>query len=425
MSSKVLSGIGIAITRPAEQAKKLCALIEQAGGTPILFPLIEITPLKDYSQFETVISDIETYDWAIFISSNAVQNGMPRLIKKGIPQTLKLAAIGPVTATELRNFGLKEVLVPKDRFDSESLLTMPEMTNVAGKKIIIVRGIGGRDVLAETLKIRGATVTFAECYQRINPQTNCDLLAKLWADKKLHGIVVTSSEAMRHLFDMAGDADWLKNITLFVNHTRIAELILQRGIKVLVADSPGDEAMFTLIQCYQLNSFSDMCQRKALINMIKAAFDGVEQPKDITLHAAEAHDGYDYEHDDKHRKKDFIGAWQDVPAEHIKECHTALSYVNKTGMRYYLPAFMVWYLTYLGTDEIQSDHALYMLDHHADNEELSAYFKERFSLFNATQLKACALFVKFCFTDANALIYSDCGFAQNQYESYWHQFDIN
>ena len=232
MQNKPLAGIGIAITRPIDQAKKLSTLISEAGGTPILFPLIEITPLADYSQFQAVISDIKDYDWAIFISRNAVQNGMPRLVKAEIPPSLKFAAIGPVTACELQSFGVKDVLTPsshvqdsdesKIRFDSESLLTLPEMTNVAGKKILIVRGVGGRDVLAETLKTRGAQVTFAECYQRINPQTNCNLLAQLWAEKKLHGIVVTSSEAMRHLLDLAGDAEWLRNITLFVNHARIA-----------------------------------------------------------------------------------------------------------------------------------------------------------------------------------------------------------
>ena len=257
MQNKPLTGIGIAITRPIDQAKKLSALISEAGGTPILFPLIEITPLADYSQFQAVISDIKDYDWAIFISSNAVQNGMPRLVKVGTPASLKFAAIGPVTASELQSFGVKDVLTPlshvqdgdesKVRFDSESLLTLPEMTNVAGKKILIVRGVGGRDVLAETLKARGAQVTFAECYQRINPQTNCNLLAQLWAEKKLHGIVVTSSEAMRHLLDLAGDAEWLRNITLFVNHTRIAELPLQFGLKVLVAVAPGDETMLKAI----------------------------------------------------------------------------------------------------------------------------------------------------------------------------------
>ncbi len=249
-ANKSLAGIGIAITRPIDQAKKLSALIEQAGATPILFPLIEITPLQDYSQFKSVISEIESYDWAIFISSNAVQNGMPHLVKIGIPNQLKFAAIGPVTASELQSFGVKDVLTPVNKFDSESLLALPEMQAANGKKIMIVRGVGGRDVLAETLRARGAQVTFAECYQRINPQTNCDLLAQLYAEKKLHGIVVTSSEAMRHLLDLAGDADWLRNVTLFVNHARITELPLQLDLKVLVADALGDEAMLKkLLNC--------------------------------------------------------------------------------------------------------------------------------------------------------------------------------
>ena len=263
MTKPSLTGIGIAITRPIDQAKKLSALITEAGGIPILFPLIEITPLNDYSQFEAVISEIETYDWAIFISSNAVQNGMPRLVKHGIPTSLKFAAIGPVTASELQSFGVKDVLTPlshvqdgdesKVRFDSESLLALPEMTNVFSKKILIVRGVGGRDVLAETLKARGAQVTFAECYQRINPQTDCNLLTQLWADKKLHAVVVTSSEAMRHLLDLAGDAEWLKHVTLCVNHARIAELPLQMGLKVAVADALGDEAMLEKLTALTIN----------------------------------------------------------------------------------------------------------------------------------------------------------------------------
>jgi uroporphyrinogen-III synthase len=248
-----LTGIGVAITRPVDQAKKLAELISNASGTPILFPLIEITPLSDYSQFEAVISDINSYDWAIFISSNAVQNGMPRLLKQGVPPTLKFAAIGPVTSKELQSFGITNVLSPKDRFDSESLLALPEMTNVAGKKVMIFRGVGGRDVLAETLKAWGAQVIFAECYQRINPQADCDLLAQLYSEKKLHGIVVTSSEAMRHLLDLAGDVDWLHNVTLFVNHARIAEFPTQKGFKVKVADALGDEAMLKTLTYAKLN----------------------------------------------------------------------------------------------------------------------------------------------------------------------------
>jgi uroporphyrinogen-III synthase len=251
--NKPLESISIAITRPADQAKKLAALISEAGGTPILFPLIKITPLKDYRQFEAVISDIASYDWAIFISSNAVQNAMPRLNQQGIPPSLKFAAIGPVTSKALTEFNIINILSPQGRFDSESLLALPEMQAVKNKKVMIVRGVGGRDVLADSLIARGAQVTFAECYQRTNPQSNCDVLAQLYAENKLHGIVVTSSEAMRHLLDLAGDSGWLKNITLFVNHARIAESPLQLGLKVLVAGAPGDEAMLETLVYAKLN----------------------------------------------------------------------------------------------------------------------------------------------------------------------------
>ena len=249
--NKPLQNLGIAITRPIDQAKKLAALITEAGATPILFPLIEITPLSDYSQFDAVIANIADYDWAIFISSNAVQNGMPRLIKQtakiGIPSNLQFAAIGPVTASELQSFGVKEVLIPNVRFDSESLLALPEMTNVAGKKILVVRGVGGRDILADTLRARGAQVTFAECYKRINPQTNCDLLAQLYAENKLHGIVVTSSEAMRHLLDLAGSLDWLKHTQIYVNNARVAEADCLKNYQLHIANTVGDEAMLSKI----------------------------------------------------------------------------------------------------------------------------------------------------------------------------------
>ena len=245
MLSKPLNGNllnkQIAITRPAEQAKKLAVLIQHAGGTPILFPLIEITPLADYALFDKAISQINDYDWAIFISSNAVQNGMPRLVKQSIPKSLKFAAIGPVTAQELIGFGVKQVLIPNDRFDSEALLALPEMQKP--KKVMIFRGVGGREILAETLIARGATVTFAECYQRTNPQTNCDLLAQLYVKKNLQGIVVTSSEAMRHLLDLADGESWLKNTPIFVNHARVADEALAKRLIVHIADTGGDEAM--------------------------------------------------------------------------------------------------------------------------------------------------------------------------------------
>jgi uroporphyrinogen-III synthase len=248
MSALPLAGVGVAITRPSDQAKKLTSLIEAAGGHVILFPLIEIVGLNDYSQFKREIAHIADYDWVIFISSNAVQHGMPRLLKHPIPNHLRFAAIGPVTAKELQDFGIQNVLIPVGRFDSESLLSLPDLQQTQGKKVMIVRGIGGREVLAETLKSRGAEVTFAECYQRINPQKNIDALHQSWSNQQLQAIVVTSSEAMRHLLDLAIDAPWLREITLYVNHARIAEQPIAMGLNVKVAQAPGDEAMLATLQ---------------------------------------------------------------------------------------------------------------------------------------------------------------------------------
>ena len=101
--------------------------------------------------------------------------------------------------------------------------------------------------MAETLTARGANVYFAESYQRINPQTNTNLLDELWKKGELQAIIVTSSEAMRYLLDLAGDADWLHTVTIFVKHARIAELPLQLGLKVRIADEPGDDAMLSLV----------------------------------------------------------------------------------------------------------------------------------------------------------------------------------
>ena len=248
---KPLANKGIAITRPVDQAQKLNMLITAQDGIPISFPLIEISALNDYTAFNQSIAPLNQFDWAIFISSNAVQNAMPLVVEQfgslnQLPH-LKFAAIGPVTATELMTFGVNAVLTPQGRFDSESLLALPEMQAVNGQNIMLFRGVGGRELLADSLKARGAKVTFAESYQRTNPQSNCLALERLWQNQQLHAIVVTSSEAMRHLLEMAGSANWLQNIIICVNHARVAEPALALGLQVQVAKAAGDVAMLDLL----------------------------------------------------------------------------------------------------------------------------------------------------------------------------------
>jgi uroporphyrinogen-III synthase len=245
MNQGALTGRNIVITRPIGQANRLSSLIQEVGGNTHLFPLLEIVPLTDYQKFDEKITQLNQFDWAIFISSNAVQNSLPRVIEKlgTLPGKLKFAAIGPKTAADLAEFGIQNTLTPQDRFDSEALLALPEMQQVKNQRVLIFRGIGGREVLAETLKQRGAIVEFAESYQRINPQENLNSLEQLADQKQIDAIVVTSSEAMRYLLDMANGAKWLHDIKLCVNHARIAEQAKTYGISACVAETSGDQAM--------------------------------------------------------------------------------------------------------------------------------------------------------------------------------------
>jgi uroporphyrinogen-III synthase len=248
MPDQALAGFGIAITRPAEQARVLSDLIAANGGLAIPFPLLAISPLCDDSAFNQALAGIPDCDWAIFISSNAVQQGMPRVLARfsPLPPNLRFAAIGPATAEELGRYGIIQVLIPDGRYDSESLLALPEMHDMQHRRVMIFRGAGGRELLADALRERGAAVAFAECYRRVNPQRDTGDLPRLWQNGQLHALVVTSSEALRNLLQLAGNADWLREILVCVNHPRIAETALASGLRAVVAGSSGNEAM---LQC--------------------------------------------------------------------------------------------------------------------------------------------------------------------------------
>ena len=142
---KQLAGLRILVTRPREQARNLCRLIEDAGGKPLTIPAMEIRAIEDPESARELVDRLEEFDLAIFISTNAVEYGH-RLVsaRGGWPPRLKLAVVGKRSAEALVRHGLYADICPKQVFNSESLLAEEEMWQVAGKKIIIFRGEGGR-----------------------------------------------------------------------------------------------------------------------------------------------------------------------------------------------------------------------------------------------------------------------------------------
>jgi uroporphyrinogen-III synthase len=245
-AGRPLAGLGIGVTRPAHQAEELMALIRAAGGVPVACPVLEIQDVEDLGPLMALINRLETFDLAVFISPNAVAKAM-NLIQahRTLPAGLRLAAVGKASARELAKFGVTEVIAPEQRFDSEALLALPALQDVAGKRVVIFRGDGGRELLGDTLVARGARIEYAECYRRTRPRGGAENLMRAWARDELAAITVTSSEGLHNLFDMVGTLgrQWLKKTPLFVPHERIAATARTLGLQQVIVTEPGDEGL--------------------------------------------------------------------------------------------------------------------------------------------------------------------------------------
>jgi uroporphyrinogen-III synthase len=241
-----LAGLGILVTRPARQAAHLAELIRLAGGNPILFPVLEIVELPDLQPLNALIDRLDQFDLAIFISPNAVHKALNLIrARRELPQSLKIAAIGQGSRKALQQFGVADVIAPTQSFDSEALLALPELQHVAGLRIVIFRGDGGRELLGDTLMARGAQLEYAECYRRQKPQADSDALRYLWARDELHAVTVTSAESLRNLYELAGKLcqQWLKKTPLFVPHERIAQAARELGLQQVFVTEAGDEGL--------------------------------------------------------------------------------------------------------------------------------------------------------------------------------------
>ena len=245
---KALDEVTVLVTRPAHQAEKLCHLIEDQGGTALRFPVIEIAEPRDSDKLNTVIGQLNEYNIAIFISPNAVERAY-RLVMDhgGWPDKLKIAAVGKGSAKALEKKGMVVDFFPDQQFNSEALLAMEDMQSVSGKRIVIFRGEGGRELLADTLRSRGARVDYAECYRRVKPDTDASELKKHLSSHAIDVITVTSDEGLQNLYDMVDSSvrPTLLHLPLVVVSERTKKLSQALGFQVpaMVAKNASDDML--------------------------------------------------------------------------------------------------------------------------------------------------------------------------------------
>lgn len=246
------------VTRPAHQAARLCELIRAAGGEALAFPVLEIGPVEDAAPVRALLARLDEFDIALFVSSNAVDHAAALVGERGVPPTLKLAAVGQRTAESLRtHFGRVDIEAPPP-YNSETLLATRALQQVEGQRIMIVRGTGGRELLAESLRARGAELCYAEVYRRLEPDTDLDSLRT--AHPRIDLIVVTSNDGLRNLVSMAGERHrrWLLDTPLAVISPRTAELAVEMGFvhPAAVAYTATDEALLATIVAWRSASLS-------------------------------------------------------------------------------------------------------------------------------------------------------------------------
>ena len=253
-----LAGIRVLVTRPLPQAAGWQTLLQSAGALTALVPLLEIVPIGEQSgsawhSLRARIQDLDHYQQLIFVSQNAVRLGMEQVLRcwPRLPVGLRFHAIGSATAAALGAFDIDVVQVGTG-MNSEALLQLPELQDVAGQRILIFRGAGGRPTLAEELERRGARVEYCELYQRQLPAGARAQLTGLGKSSATEVISVHSGETLQNLcrlFSELGNegilspTDWLQR-PLLVPGERVRQLAAARGFsRVIVAANASDSSM--------------------------------------------------------------------------------------------------------------------------------------------------------------------------------------
>lgn len=236
-----LAGRAVLVTRPAHQAASLAQAIHEAGGEAVLFPALAVEAVP-VTQLNAALDWLRSADKVIFISPNAAQFGMTAI--GTLPTHAQLLAVGPGTARALTAAGAPRSIVP-DGQDSEALLALPQLAQVNGQRIAIVRGTGGRPHLADTLTARGADVRYVECYRRVRPATDASALRTRWQAGGIDAVTVASAETLSNLMAMLGDAatPLLTATPLFAPHEKIAASARSLGLAHAIATPGGDAGL--------------------------------------------------------------------------------------------------------------------------------------------------------------------------------------
>ncbi|SFP59865.1 uroporphyrinogen-III synthase [Ectopseudomonas composti] len=234
-----MSAWRLLLTRPAEDCAALAQALGAQGVASHCMPLLAIEALDETPQQRSTFAALQRYSAVIVVSKPAARIGLRLLTQYAAPTPdLPWFSVGAATAAVLAEHGL-HVHFPDSGDDSEALLALPMLQQAiaaaSAPRVLILRGEGGREFLAERLRGQGVTVDYLPLYRRVLPQYAVGELNRRVLAERLNGLVVSSGQGFEHLLQLAGD-DWpaLARLPLFVPSPRVAEQARNAGAEIVV-----------------------------------------------------------------------------------------------------------------------------------------------------------------------------------------------
>lgn len=249
----------LVVTRPVQQSADFVRRAQVMGFDVQQFPLLEIQSLADQSVLKAIVERLDEFDMVAFVSPNAIDALFSHI--EHWPVGTTIAVMGQGSRSALRKYGVTEqnanIISPSNllKTDSETLLEELDFTRLEGRRVLIVRGDSGRELLADALRERGVLVENITAYKRTAPlfDNAKQQQLRLLSQQVAHW-VITSSEALRNLLSwtniLSGDLGVAKmqRQHLIVPHARIAETAKNLGFQSITLTASGDEHLLVALQ---------------------------------------------------------------------------------------------------------------------------------------------------------------------------------
>ena len=239
--------LNVLITRPEKAGRDLQTCLEQYGYGSYCQPFFDYQAAENLDQLQTLQKQLVS-PIVIFISVAAVEFAQ-KLMPISLWPAEIVIAVGSATQQALKALDIN-ALVP-EKHDSDGVLALLPLKNVQNKNVLIIRGDGGRELIADALRQRGATVHYFESYRRVwrnYPQK----IIKTWHQRQINCILITSNALLEFIVNLIKDSDpyWQQQCLWVVASQRIAENAKTMGIqRVVNANGANTIAIIRTLAC--------------------------------------------------------------------------------------------------------------------------------------------------------------------------------